>query len=345
MLAIILKVENKKGAYAMKKKYIDLTLQYIREDLPDYKVEDSIVNKNNGVQLNSITIRGNNSDISPVFYLNKFYQEGYTEKECAIAIVQQFNEFRKEEFPFDINQITDFEAVKDKICYKIVNKEANKDILQDIPYGDISNDLACVYYIDLKNQASITIHDVLLDEWGILEDDLYELADKNTQRIYSKVEFKPLNSVIVDIMEDSGNLQEMKIQFGVPNIDDKAFKEMIVDMIDSESSVPMYVLRGADNNFGASVLLYDNILSSVKKELGTDYVVFPASVHELLVMPWSDKYSIAELREIVHQVNEQEVSKEEQLSDNVYFCNGKEIVVLTDEVIAKGKNQAVAEAR
>lgn len=329
----------------MNEKYIDGTLQYVKNYLPELEVESHIAHKNNGVELHGIRIQEKGKSIAPILYLEGYYERGYTEQECAIALVEQYNKIRENEIPFDISSFSDFDAMKERICYRIINKDANRKMLEDTPYDELVDDLVCVYYIDLGDHATITIHNGMLDLWGIRADELYELADRNTQRVYSKVEFKPINEVIVNMMSENGALQEMKMQFGTSDMKDDEFKKMLVDIMDKECSVPLYVLRAVDNTFGASVLMYDNMLSAVHASLGTDFVVLPSSTHEVLIMPCEDDLSVSELRSIVKQVNEQEVSQEEQLSDNVYFCDGKELVVLTDDIVAQRYNRTMQEAR
>lgn len=329
----------------MNEKYIYGTLQYVRNNLPELEVESHIAHKNNGVELHGIRIQEKGESIAPILYLEGYYERGYTEQECATALVEQYNKIKENEIPFDVNSLSDFDTMRERICYKIINKDANKKMLEDTPYDELADDLVCVYYIDLGNHATITIHNGMLDLWGIREDELYELADRNTQRIYSNVEFKTINEVMVDMMSENGALQEMKIQFGFPDMKDDEFKKMLVEIMNQECPVPLYVLRAVDNTFGASVLMYDNMLFGVHGILGTDFVVLPSSTHEVLVMPWENDLSVSELRSIVKQVNEQEVSQEEQLSDNVYFCNGKELVVLTDDIIPQRYNRTMQEAR
>lgn len=327
----------------MDEKYIEAVVGLIQAELPDYQIKSMVQTKNNGVQLHGIQFLRSDSRIAPTLYVDGFYEQGYSEQETAIVLMERFQEIKDEEIDFDIDKLKDFEAMKDRICYKLINKDANADMLSHTPFGEVADDLAIVYYIDLGG-ASITIHNGFLDLWNVTEDDLYEVADRNTQRIYSKVEFKSFNEVIADMWERSGELARMKEQLGFSDMPEEIFKERITASMDAECPLPVYVLKGYDNNFGASVLLYDNILPAVRERLGDDFIVFPSSIHEVIVMKYMDEMTASELREIVQQVNKEEISEEEQLSDNVYFCNGRELLVMTDDVIPHRYNQ-MQEAR
>ena len=52
--------------------------------------------------------------------------------------------------------------------------------------------------------------------------------------------------------------------------------------------------------------------------LGSDLYILPSTIHELLAVP-SDIGDPQELRMMVAAVNENDVPKEELLSDNVYY--------------------------
>ena len=85
---------------------------------------------------------------------------------------------------FDVSAITDFDRVKSRICFKLVNAERNVALLKTVPYVEF-HDLAVVFYIllscDAGGNAIVTIKNEMLDIWGINEiDDLYELAKRNT---------------------------------------------------------------------------------------------------------------------------------------------------------------------
>lgn len=331
-----------KEVCSMDERYIEAVIKILEAELPDCNVESYTTIKNNGVELNGVRIATADSPIAPILYMNGYY-EGYTEEECAIAILKHYEEIKNEGISFDINSLTDFDVIKDRICYKVINKEANEALLEYTPFTQLyDSDLVCIYYIDLDKQATITIHDGMMQMWGISEEELYDIADYNTPRIYSKVDFKPLSEMMADTMLKSGELEIIKLQMGVPeDITLDEFKGWFIEMMNNQCPMEMYVLTAQDCNAGASVIMYDNLLSSVYERLGSDFVMFPSSTHEVIVMPYSDEMSVEELQDIVRTVNQQELSPEEKLSDNVYYYDGRKLTIMTEEMLCASQQQPV----
>lgn len=325
----------------MDERYIEAVTEMIKAELPDCNVESCTTIKNNGFELNGVRVATTDSPIAPILYMNGYYEQGYTEEECAIAILERYDEIKNEGVSFDINSLADFNAVKDRICYKVVNKEANEALLEYTPYTQLyDSDLVCIYYIDLDKQATITIHDGMLQMWRISEEQLYDIANYNTPRIYSIVDFKPLSEITADAMCRCGELEMIKMQMGVPEdmtLDE--FKAMFIEMMNSQCPMEMHVLTAQDCNAGASVIMYDNMLSAVHEKLGSDFVMFPSSTHEVIVMPYSDEMSVEELQDIVRTVNQKELSPEERLSDNVYYYDGRKLTIMTEEMLCVSQQQ------
>ena len=97
------------------------------------------------------------------------------------------------------------------------------------------------------------------------------------------------------------------------------------------------LLEAADQNsrlllghLGASSILYPGLLKSVAKMEGCSLYLLPSSIHEFILLPDRDNQDVSELEETVSQVNKENVSEEEFLSNNVYYydCNEDEIKLL-----------------
>lgn len=83
------------------------------------------------------------------------------------------------------------------------------------------------------------------------------------------------------------------------------------------------------------------MLSGVYERLGSDFVMFPSSTHEVIVMKYSDDMAVEELQNIVKTVNQQELSPEEKLSDNVYYYDGRSLSILTEEMLSTQRKNPV----
>ena len=86
---------------------------------------------------------------------------------------------------FDIADIADFGKVKDRICFKLVNTGKNAEMLKGAPHRHW-NDLAITYYILFSTKgcsASMQIMKSHMEMWGTSEEELYDIAMKNTPRL------------------------------------------------------------------------------------------------------------------------------------------------------------------
>ena len=57
--------------------------------------------------------------------------------------------------------------------------------------------------------------------------------------------------------------------------------------------------------------------------LKTNYYVLPSSVHEVVIVPCCGSISMAELDDMVKDINETQVAEEEVLSDHAYLYDIK----------------------
>lgn len=78
-----------------------------------------------------------------IYYNN--YKNGRPMVEILAEVERAYNIY-KAEHDFDVSSITDFNHVQDKICYKLINRDKNKELLADTPYLPFQN-LAVIFYI------------------------------------------------------------------------------------------------------------------------------------------------------------------------------------------------------
>ena len=78
----------------------------------------------------------------------------------------------------------------------------------------------------------------------------------------------------------------------------------------------MFILSNAQHFYGASVLLYPDVLRTLAgRKKG--FFILPSSVHEVLLLADTGRESRFELYQMVNEVNE-------FLSDNVYYFGREE---------------------
>ena len=85
------------------------------------------------------------------------------------------------------------------------------------------------------------------------------------------------------------------------------------------SSIPMYFITNQYSLYGAGAILYSNVLSELAENLNSDLYLFPSSIHEMGVILANEDNDSQRLIEIVREVNQMAVDKEEYLGDNIYL--------------------------
>lgn len=276
-----------------------------------YRVEIHKVLKNNDLQLTGLVILDNVVNMFPTIYLECYFQEycnGKDMRDICKEIVEIYNQHRLSK-GVDVSFIKDFSKVMNNVCFKLVNKEQNADLLKDVPHTEF-NDLAIVYYMlaSVKDGelGTMLIKNALLDMWNIDKYTLHKVAMKNTQ-IMLRGSITPIDSVIGDI---------------ISRLDDEEFKNQYFDMMaDADLDIPLYVCTNSRHLNGAGVILYDGLLKEFADTIKEDFYILPCSVHETMFVPASFAMDEDELRAMVTGINAQEVEYDEVLSNNVYRYN------------------------
>lgn len=279
-----------------------------------YVVSNHQVRKNNGIVLNAITIRAEESNIAPSIYIEHFYDEvesgGKSMEEVAGEICEAYEE-NDHSLGFDVNTFIDFDSVKDRIIYRLVNYEKNMDELADVPH-DRYLDFAIIYCVlvpmgEMGATGTIMVTNDHLTMWGIGKYDLVKLADKNTPYLLES-----------DLMSMEKLLLSMML--GEDTVSDK-----------SELLPPgneMYVLSNKSKMNGASCLIYPGLLAKIADDLGRDFYVLPSSIHETILIPADKKMDPAMLTNMVKEVNSSQLLPSEVLSDHAYFYSKSEKMLM-----------------
>ena len=270
----------------------------------NYRVKLNDVMKNNGVVLRGITLMQDDSNISPTIYLNPYYdayENGDTTLGTVIDEVIDTYERNKINRSIDMKFFLNYETVRSRIIFKLINTEKNRELLRDVPYipfHDLSTVFQCLVSEERFGNASILIHNVHLQLWKVNARELYECALENTPLLQG-YELADMNTV----------LEEMKALGG---IDDEEIEDM-------QQEVPMYVLSNKSRINGASCILYKDILKDFAMVVDKDLYVLPSSIHEVILLPSDGTQESVQLKEMVREINQSQVEKEEVLSDSVYY--------------------------
>lgn len=254
------------------------------------------VTKNNNIKLTSLVIKETTHNVSPNIYVDSFwelYQKTADLEEAVDAMYKMYNHGNIAQ-SINMEWFRDFEEVKEKVAYKLINYAANKELLEKIPYTKYL-DLAKVYYVSVEDEVfgkgTILIHNNHLEMWNVSAEQLEELAEVNTSKLFP---------VIVRALED----------ILCPEITDNSGWDL---------KNGIFVMTNEDKNLGAATMLYPNSLKSFAGLLQADLIIIPCSLHEVLLLSANTDFDIKGLKKIVKVVNRESVLPEDFLSNSLYY--------------------------
>ena len=271
----------------------------------DYEVFIQNVTKNNDNELKGLIIKAPNTNVLPTVYLDSYYSRYAAGEDYDVLLEEIIAVYEKHKVRGmkDVSFFMDWKKARERIVFKLVNFEGNRELLKDVPHVRFL-DLAIVfnYYfkVPCEGFATIQIHNQHLDMWKVSMEELCDVAMVNTTE-----------------------LMPYKIEETI-----SMMVEMILngEMEQEEDCSPMYILTNENEINGAGVILYPDILEAVAQVTGCDLYILPRSVHETFLMPvefdsMSDSHrEMVEksLNEMVRDNNETELTSEEILSDHIY---------------------------
>lgn len=255
--------------------------------------------KNNGTVYDGLIIIDPILNISPTIYLNPYYHrflDGVSMEDIYSDILSTYHENLPKE-DFDISLFKDFDKAKERILVKLVNQERNSELLEEVPhiiFHDLAIIFVCAICDFLDEYATILIHNQHLEMWGISLDELYEIGMENTPKLlpYS---FDSMENVLKHLSDGT-----------LPFVTD----------------IAMSVLTNQLKIHGATSIIYPGLLKRLANDLDDDIIIIPSSIHEVLIIPYQStisKYSLLNFRDMIVQVNEEQLPDEEVLSDHAYL--------------------------
>lgn len=255
------------------------------------------VSKNNGLTLKGLTVRRTDLRIAPTIYLEQFYEE-YENGKSFSEIMKYLFHFFEEYSVMDIEMdfFTDYEKVKKRIIFKLVNRELNEELLKEVPY-QIWNDLAIVFAVLLEiegeGNGTILIRNEHLKMWSITNEELYLRALDNTPDLCG--EYVADLKQYVTTSEEPGEMDG----FGYTPC--------------------MYVLSNKQKIFGATTILYSRTIETLAEKYKSNVLIIPSSIHEILLLPEVFQNDYSYMKQTIREVNATQVTLEERLSDNLYY--------------------------
>ena len=238
--------------------------------------------KNNGKERTGILIEMPGINISPTIYLEEYYESYVAGRkiEQIVDDIKQLYEEIKQEKPWDCESFWDYEGVRNRIVFKVINTAKNRKFLRTVPHLAFL-DLSIVFYVlvDVSEEgtAAMVVNNLLPAEFVTMN--------------------HALKSLLGDVEYEEGDLLLEK----------------------KKDYDQMYVLSNKFRNYGAACIAYPNVLEMIGQILKKDYYILPSSVHEVIIVPYSEIYVCSKLDEMVREINSTQVEEEDVLSNHVYL--------------------------
>lgn len=197
----------------------------------------------------------------------------------------------------------DLKDAKENIVFQLINTEQNKEMLSSLPHREI-HDLSIIYrWVVQKDEKGIKsgiVKKELMEKLGLDEEQIFKLAVENYKRLLVPT-VRTMDEVMIETMVARGYTED--------------YAEFFVEQHSTKEK--MWVISNETKINGAGSMLYDDVLQTVAKELNSNLYVIPSSVHEIIAIPVGFVQP-HELANLVNEVNMNDVSLEERLSNQVY---------------------------
>lgn len=253
------------------------------------------VEKTNGIRLIGVCV--GEGDIRPTIYIDTMYDKGMSIDEAVVEINKIVDEQALPEI--NVNDITNYENVKDKIVLRLYNGKTNTEVFRSAEeYG--FNDLILVPYLIISEKGGMftKVGNGLLSMWGKTADEVLDIAMENTMK--QKFYCAPVSKIMTNIL------------FG-------AESEEYEDCFESKHpGAEMFCIGNPSKMYGAIGAIIKREM--LKEHFPNGYYILPSSVHEVLLLP-KDGCSLNdnELTDMVRAVNASDVRPEDVLADHTYF--------------------------
>ena len=296
--------------------------EFLPEKYRDMRLEIKKIPKINGT-VDSIYLLDERKNLkaTPTIYLSDMFEHYNAVKDFDVVIKSAVDKMIKG-FNEANNCEIDFNNSDEKIVFQFINFEQNKELLKNIPHRKYL-DLAIIYRfvisIEEDGIKSFIINNSILDKLGYLEQDLYERAVVNTEKIFTPT-IRSMNDAIRYILDNNNALDEMIEEF----------------VSDRQTEKIMWIISNPLGINGAISMFYEDKLYNLANNINSDLYIMPSSIHEVIAV--SSKFgNAADLAKLVREVNLQEVSLNERLSNQVYYYDRE----LRKVIIATNNNKSL----
>lgn len=278
----------------------EMIMDGIRKRHSECSVMVERIKGNNGTSYEGFLVKLNDTQCFPVIPCDGMECALRDEERTLEEVLDEVDRILGDRVDLDASFFSDYENIKKKIFLRVINKEQNKELLEYAPHREFL-DLAITYRIGPihtgKAEGNTLITYPLFQEWGITEDELFEVAYENS--------FKVMPEVVSMAML-------MRCMMTVDEVESEQVLELLVD-----SKEYMHVC-GYRSLAGAACILNKELMLKFSEEVGADILILPSSIYELILLPMKESYSVERFVQIVNEVNQNVVPENEILSGHIY---------------------------
>lgn len=234
------------------------------------------MNKNNGVQMVGVQVRLQEENVCPVVYVEPFFNEirlGEPVEKVMNEIARCMEEAGNVPFLHSGINPMDYDSVKEHLAVMLVNTQANKRMLQEMPHENME-DLSAICYVDFPvesndGKATMKVKNEHLKMWNVDAKEMFQQARANTQPVNTPI-LQSMDEMLLSIFNEEGhatNLLDENVDFGLRSHD------------------MLYALTNVEKQYGASMITQPEVLNKLEQLFPEGFYVLPSSVHEVLIVP------------------------------------------------------------
>lgn len=206
---------------------------------------------------------------------------------------------RNEAILENVNNILDYDNVKDFLFMRVINLNTNKELLENVPHT-IVGDLAITYHVMIQTTSekfcSAKITNQLLNKYGINVIKLHKDAEISSPKMMIP-EVVPIETLLLGVPEEIAYLDKNK---------------------------QLIIVTNEHKTDGAASMFYPNILNDIAHKLDNDLYIIPSSIDEVLILSDSSELNYQHVKNTLDYVNKTIVDDEHKLSNELYHYSKDE---------------------
>jgi len=250
----------------------------------------------------------NDRRIAPVIYTSYFI-ERVEKGESLDTVTEEFIQFYDSNIPNTEPESLDEWTRKEYVLEHVVpvvrsqDKEmSGMDVIETLEELGL-NLYAKVDIPELK--GTYGVKEEMLKAIGISKEELLEAMKRNVER---ELVHLPMKEMMIAVNPEMADILNEMPSEGLENPD-------------------LVVVTNKEKFNGAGIIAYPDLIGRLGKKhnLGDKFIIIPSSIHELLLWEWDESISEKAIGGMIQEVNSNEVSPEEILSDSPFIYENGEI--------------------